>query len=275
MISFIICSINNDYLNRLITSIKDTVQIDFELLVIDNKKEQLSISEAYNKCARNAKFQYLVFVHEDVEFLNFNWGLSLINILDNKKVGIVGVAGSTYLPSVPSGWYLPIEDFNKVYIHQGFKYIAKPVRIDDQGDDLTSVFLVDGVFLAMRKDVFHQFPFNEQIVGFHAYDVDICQRISTKYCNVFTKQIQILHHSEGKVNQSYFDALLQFKMGFLNFSYKKRDFSLEFSLLKQFYYHLRCYYDKRICVKKIRPFIKIKYLGWKGYFSFLEMLRNE
>ena len=274
MISFIICSVNKSDLNLCLNSIQNSIGFPHEFIIIDNIKEKLSLSCAYNKGASLSNFNYLVFIHEDLEFLSINWGEMVVDILKDVKYGIVGLAGSTYLPSVPSGWYLPDEVFNKVYIRQGFKYKELAVRFDNHGEDLTPMYLLDGVFLAMRKEVWQEFPFNENLDGFHAYDVDICQRVSAKYQNVFTKQIELLHKSEGKVDKTYFDAILKYKLSYSNFAYPKRNHKLEYALLNQFYSHLRCYYDKKDCIEKISPFIKSKYLGWKGYLSFKQMLRH-
>ena len=275
MISVIICSVNPSDLEKISNSIKDTIGVQYEIVPIYNNENNFSLLEAYEKGALVSKYDFLVFIHEDVEFITNNWGEKLLNILNAKEIGVVGIAGSNYLPSVPSGWYLPDERYNKVFIHQGFKYCTKPVRLDDQGEDLTPVFLLDGVFLAMRKSVWQEFQYNKYLDGFHAYDVDISQRVSAKYQNVFTKQIEILHHSEGKVDKNYFDAILEYKKAFVHFKYPKRDFRLEFMLLQKLYAHLRCYYEKNECIVKLKPYIKIKNLGWKGYFSFFNMLRNE
>lgn len=275
MISVIICSVNPSDLEKISNSMKDTIGVQYEIVPIYNNENNFSLLEAYDKGALVSKYEFLVFVHEDVEFITNNWGEKLLNILNAKEIGVVSVAGSTYLPSVPSGWYLPDERYNKVFIHQGFKYCTKPVRLDDQGEDLTPVFLLDGVFLAMRKTVWQEFQYNKYLDGFHAYDVDISQRVSSEYQNVFTKQIEILHHSEGKVDKNYFDAILEYKKAFVNFKYPKRDFRLEFQLLQKLYTQLRCYYEKNECIEKLKPYIKIKNLGWKGYFSFFNMLRNE
>jgi glycosyltransferase involved in cell wall biosynthesis len=274
MISIITCSVSVNQLNQLSASLERTVNVPYELIAFDNSKVNYPITKAYNIAASSAKNDLIIFIHEDIEFLEIGWAKRLLTILNNHNYGIVGVAGSTYLPSVPSGWYLLDEKYNLVYVHQGFKYKEAPVRFDNQGIDLTPVFLLDGVFLAMRKEVWQQFQFNENLKGFHAYDVDICQRVSSKYQNVFTNQIEIIHHSEGKVDKNYFDTILNYKLRYLNFVYPKRDYKLEYQLLNQFYSHLRCFYDKKDCIEKISPFIKLNYLGWKGYFSFKKMLRH-
>ncbi len=274
MLSIIICSISKDFYDRFEKSLVRTIEIPYEIIVINNDIEKLSLSKAYNKGGRMSKFDYLLFVHEDVEFLNIGWGKRLIQILSNNHIGIVGVAGSTYLPSVPSGWYLPDEKYNLVYVHQGFKYKEAPLRLDNQGDNLTQVYLVDGVFLGMRRDVYSEFSFNEKLTGFHGYDVDISQRVSSKYQNVFTNQIEFVHHSEGKVDKIYFDTILIYKGQYSRFKYPQRNFIIEISLVKQLYSNLRCFYDKKEVIMKLKPYLSIKHIGFKGYFQVKKFLKN-
>ena len=264
MLSIIICNVDESFLLRCLKSIEETVSIPYEIIPFDNSISKVSITKAYNISASKAKYENLVFVHEDVEFLENGWGERLISILENNKIGIVGIAGSTYLPSVPSGWYLPNENLNNVYIHQGFKHSKKEVRIDKMGEDLTPVYLLDGVFLAMRKEVWNEFKFNENLKGFHAYDVDISQRVSIKYQNIFTNQVELLHHSEGRVDLSYYISLLEYKKEQLSYSYPSRNYSLEYQIIQSLILNLNHYFDKKTCVSLIKPFVKVKYLGIKG-----------
>lgn len=274
MLSIITCSVSVNLLNQLSASLDRTVNVPYELIAFDNSKVNYSLAKAYNIAASSAKNDFIVFIHEDIEFLEIGWGERLITILNNPIYGIVGVAGSIYLPSVPSGWYLPDERYNLVYVHQGFKYKEAPLRFDNQGEDLTPVYLVDGVFLAMRREVYLEFPFNEKLTGFHGYDVDISQRVSSKYQNVFTNQIEFVHHSEGKVDKIYFDTILSYKGQYSSFKYPQRNFIVEISLFKQLYSNLRCFYDKKEVIMKLKPYLSIKHVGFKGYFHIKKFLKN-
>jgi hypothetical protein len=278
MISIITCSVDKKYLSKFIISIEKTIDIEHEIIVIDNQIEKLSIAKAYNIGAKKAKYSYLVFVHEDVEFLNNNWASNIMKILQNPEVGIVGLAGSTYLPSSPSTWYLPDEAFNNVFIHQGFKHSGKSTRFDNQGKDLTSVFLLDGVFLAMRKEVHNEYSFNENLAGFHAYDVDICHRVIKKYKNIFTNQVELIHHSEGvpgkEIDKSYFDLIIECKRNYHKFNYGTREYTIEFEIMKQLYSHLLTYYSRSEILILLNPFITIKNLGFKHFFRFKKLLKK-
>ena len=274
MISIIVCSVNQEFYNCLNQSVIKTIDIPFEIILIDNNLVNLSISQAYNKGAQMSSYDYLLFVHEDVEFINSGWGEKIIKLLQDINIGIVGIAGSTYLPSVPSGWYLPFEHLNHVFVHQGFKYIEAPVRFDNQGDDLTMVYLLDGVFLSMRKDVWKEFPFDEKLEGFHAYDINISQRVSSKYKNIFTKQIEVLHKSEGKVDVIYFDTILKSKNSLKDIKHLKRDYSIEIELFKHIYLSLRCYYDKNEVFIKLKSYFNMQVLGFKGYFLIKRFIKK-
>lgn len=274
MLSIITCSVSKSFLSKFIISIEKTIDIAYEIIVIDNSIEKLYLAEAYNRGAAKAKYPFLVFVHEDVEFLNLNWASNLVEILDNPKVGIVGIAGSTYLPSSPSSWYMPDDGLNKVFIHQGFKYSGFPERFDNRGEDLTPVYLLDGVLLAMRREVFNEFPFNEKLKGFHAYDADICHRVVKKYKNLFTNQIELIHHSEGKPDKLFFDMIVEYKKSYLDYPFTKRNFYVEFEIIKQLFIHLRVYYSRNEVVKVLHPYVKIKNLGLFNFFKIKKIFNS-
>ncbi|MFX5306134.1 glycosyltransferase, partial [Acinetobacter baumannii] len=62
----------------------------------------MSITEAYNSGAEKSTFENLLFLHEDIIFYTRNWGNKLLHHLQKESTGIVGVAGSSYVPFAPS-----------------------------------------------------------------------------------------------------------------------------------------------------------------------------
>ena len=85
MISIIICSRNKDIPSELKQNIADTIGVDYELVVIDNSRNQYSIFSAYNEGVKRAKGDMLCFMHEDVVFKNCNWGERVIKHFQNNK----------------------------------------------------------------------------------------------------------------------------------------------------------------------------------------------
>ena len=66
MISIIICSMNPDISAELRQNIADTIGCEYELVVIDNSRNQLSIFQAYNRGVQRSKGDILCFMHDDL-----------------------------------------------------------------------------------------------------------------------------------------------------------------------------------------------------------------
>jgi len=200
MLTIIICSVNQDYLNRLKNNIDQTIGIPYEILVRENRKNPYSICRAYNTLAEQSSFGNLLFLHEDVSFLTNNWGAMLVKLLNEDRTnGVVGLAGSAYKSANYSGWYTGIKEmdaFNIVYDNKG---VLKTIRDTFHGDQMVvSAKVLDGVFLACRKDVWQEIQFNENLLtGFHFYDIDFSFRASAKYRNFVIRSIDLVHFTTG------------------------------------------------------------------------------
>ena len=106
MISCIICSRQPDIPAELKENIASTIGCEYELVGIDNSKNEYSIFSAYNEGVRRAKGEILCFMHEDVFFHSNEWGKLVESYFtQNPKVGLLGVAGGHYLSSYPHGWW--------------------------------------------------------------------------------------------------------------------------------------------------------------------------
>lgn len=197
MLTIIISSYQSHLYERIEENIKLTCDVEYEILKIDNPG-LMGISEAYNIGGRSAKNAYLLFIHEDILFRTSNWGSKLIKHLNVKNVGVIGVAGSSYIPHVPSNWFLTDCEFIHASFIQndklGKQYSERRLNIYE---NKTKVFKLDGMFLAVRKDVFNGFQFNEKLKGFHGYDTDFSLRVSKRYNNYVIDDIIIEHFSEG------------------------------------------------------------------------------
>ncbi len=200
MISILICSVNPGYLQRVSDNISQTIGVDYELLVQDNRKENQPICKVYNQLAAQSKFSYLLFLHEDVAFQTINWGKLLLEQLTNhNQRGVVGIAGSAYKSVIPSGWFTGLKDkdyFNIVHDDKG-----KIKKIRDEHDPAmiaANVKVLDGVFLACNKSVWEDIRFNDDLLkGFHFYDIDFSLRASKKYKNIVMRNIDLIHYTKG------------------------------------------------------------------------------
>lgn len=242
MISIVVCSINESFYRNLVDSIKNTIgeNLVWEIVKIDNNIFKYSLSEAYNLGAKNAKFNIIVFVHEDVVFRTFDWGFELINnfsILDNP--GFLGIAGSNYQSFFPNDWWCPLVEkrfFN--YIQSDKNNTFCSVYKCSYNNSFEQVVCLDGVFLACKKEVILDILFDEDIKGFHGYDVSACIRMSIKYKNYFINNILIEHFSLGCHDLVYFNNLINVYRKYkfvlpISFS-DKLDLSIEYKGYVQF-----------------------------------------
>lgn len=205
MLSIIISSYQPKYFSALEKNIAETIGVPYEIIKIDNPGI-MGICEAYNKGANKATYNYLLFLHEDVLFHTKNWGKNLQKHLQNKETGIIGLAGSFYVPETPSGWHVGDSKYNFMYILQNNKQKNNPHLLDTIANKKQKVFAIDGVFLAMRKEVYQQFFFDKNLKGFHAYDTDISLRIAKNFENYIIPDILLEHFSEGSADRDWFEA---------------------------------------------------------------------
>lgn len=213
MLSIIICSKQENISNALARNIQLTVGIDYEIITIDNSKNQFSIFSAYNEGFRRSRFPNLCFVHEDVYFHTQDWGNKLIKHLSNKQTGIIGLAGGRLITRVPSSWSVFDKSMNIIQSDKSSKDSKKHFTPKNYGEELREVLLLDGVLLAMRREIFGAIKFDESLNGFHAYDLDISlQSLHEGYKNFVAYDFEVEHFSKGYRDKKYFEnQILVFK----------------------------------------------------------------
>ena len=107
MISIVICSIHEGQFNQLKDIIESTIgNVQFELLRIDNSKNDFTIAEAYNEGIKQSTYPFLLFIHEDISIHTSNWGKILLKVFEkDKKIGLIGIAGSKIKTNTPTAWW--------------------------------------------------------------------------------------------------------------------------------------------------------------------------
>jgi hypothetical protein len=169
-----------------------------------------SLTEAYNIILEKSTNDIVVLCHDDIYFDTKNWAQKLVkHFKRNPDYGILGVAGSTHLPSSAKWWERPKNMRGIVnHEHEGKKWESK--YSDNLGNQLDDVVLVDGLFIAMNKEKLKK-TFNEDVKGFHFYDVAFSfdnyvegVKIGVMY------DIRITHLSIGQTNQQWEDNRKEF-----------------------------------------------------------------
>lgn len=216
MISIIICSTKSILNEALRNNIIKTIGVPHEIIHIDNSQGKYNIFEAYNLGVKQAKGEYLCFMHEDIIFHSQNWGKAVELHLSQPFVGALGVAGgNVVLDKLDWRFY----GFGQVYLIQGNSsteetpgyYISHTVSKDPH-IPLSQVAVLDGVWICIRKDLFNQIRFDDHnFHDFHLYDSDICMQVNQMGLGVFvTYDVLLEHKSEGTFSEGYKDSLAVF-----------------------------------------------------------------
>lgn len=211
MLSIIICSLKPELLTQLTENINKTIGIPFEIIAIDNSQNKYFLTQAYNLGAKKAVYNNLLFLHEDVVFRTDNWGQDLIDLIQNSEIGLIGVSGAVYKSQIPSTWSMIPSEYYRINAIQMWKNGQRTEHINKDNKEAiySNVAVIDGVFMAMRKDVWTEFPFDEQnLKGFHLYDLDESLKIGTKYKIVVSHKLLVEHFSEGTIDSKWIREVL-------------------------------------------------------------------
>ncbi|MBC7913011.1 MAG: hypothetical protein H7Y07_02710 [Pyrinomonadaceae bacterium] len=252
MISIIICSKDPILLKTVSKNIGDTIGVPFEIIAIENQDGKYGICKAYNIGAAKSKFDILCFAHEDISFVTEGWGRNVINHLQDKSVGLIGVAGADPKSMVPSSFAQHIlRKEAHIISHSNDKSNPPVYMLETQtpNDDslIKQVTGVDGVWMCTRRDVYSKHKFDDVVItGFHAYDIDYSLQVLTEYkvCVVF--DVLLHHYSSGNFDRKYLDQKL-----ILNRKWKKR-LPISFrsytkqELIKQHWLAMDCFINKLI-----------------------------
>jgi hypothetical protein len=209
VISIIICSVNPDYLKAAMQNISDTIGVEHEVIAIDNRKQGEGICKVYNDGAARSKYDFLCFIHEDVIIHTKDWGKRLAELLSDQNIGLVGVSGAVYKSKYPGTWASCKKSLYRTYSIQRFADQEEPVvsYSNPGGTPYSPVLVIDGVFMATRKNVFRRFQFDENtFTGFHAYDLDYSLQVGRSYKVMVSFDILLEHFSSGHLNKEWLEA---------------------------------------------------------------------
>lgn len=274
MLSIIISSYQPFYFNNLEKNIQETVGVVYEIIKIENLGV-MGVCEAYNRGASMAKYDAFLFLHEDVIFHTKKWGRIIIEKLKKNNVGVIGVAGSVYVPFVPSGWWID-NDYARINIIQSYKNKNERDVITRKNFRNVSkdekVYSLDGVFLCCRKNVFDEFKFNEKLKGYHGYDIDFSVRVANKYSNIVTGEILIEHFSEGKADKTWFLETINARSYYVIPKQQVNQKKIELSKFVSFVKQMRFYGLSKITI----CFYSVKYFNLRriGFLNFLIFVRK-
>ena len=183
---------------HLFKSLEDHVE-DIDLIIkTDNKK---GLCQVYNEIldAEGDKYDAIFFIHDDVT-------IDSVNFVDRTLTGlqtydVVGVAGGSKIKkNTPILWHLMTDKMTHSGIvfhpHHEYKEFCFPTTF---GPRPKEVAVLDGVYIAVKpKTLFEkEIKFDENIKGFHHYDIKFSIDCKLAGLSLGTLDINIIHQSPG------------------------------------------------------------------------------
>ncbi len=208
-ISVIVCSRESPQWDFHEKNIGRTIGLSYEYIRIHNQSGQYGICSAYNEGSTRAQGNILVFVHEDVFFMEPGWGRILADkFIRDDSLGLVGVAGTQYLTSEHPAWLAAGEPFLRGrVIHETDQGRLLNLSVFSWEKEDAEVVAVDGLFMAIRQSLFPKIGFDALTFDtFHFYDLDICLQVHRTHKLIVTWDILVKHLSKGNCDAAWLEA---------------------------------------------------------------------
>jgi hypothetical protein len=161
-----------------------------------------SLSQTYNEILSESKNDIVVLCHDDIYFDSKKWGEKILKQFQKTNYGILGVAGTTLLPESGQWWEDPSKMVGIVnHENEGKKWESR--YSEDIGIKIQKTVIVDGLFIGINKTRIKK-TFDENVKGFHFYDVDFCFNNFLEKVEVgVVFNIRITHKSIGQTNEQW------------------------------------------------------------------------
>ena len=191
-------------------NVAKTIGCDYEIIQIFNPGKY-SLCAAYNIGIKRVRYEYVCFVHDDVEFLVDDWGKHCISVFESVKgCGLIGVAGSAYKTWLAGSWFSTFTwDYCRGHIRQSNKERTF-FREDDfdrreEKQTLSEVVCVDGVFMFTSFVIANNLLFDEnRFDGYHCYDLDFSTGIFLQgYKVIVDRDMYLCHYSPGLFSHDF------------------------------------------------------------------------
>ncbi len=201
LLSVIICSIDERRFQQASALYMRLLErVPHEIIGIHDAR---SLCEGYNRGVARSKGDILIFSHDDVDILTPDFAARLVASLDRHD--LIGAVGATHLSGATwfgCGWPnlrgqvgVPADD--------GAGTVAN--FFGTYGLAAESVQVMDGFFLAARRELALQLPFDEKTFdGWHLYDIDFSFSAHLKgyRCAIANDQV-MTHASRGKFDEKW------------------------------------------------------------------------
>lgn len=200
MVSIVYCSREkNDKHKEHLLKVSGNPNV--EIIEYINKGE--SLTKFYNRGLDESRFDIVLFLHDDIIVESKQIVKKIVRMFEkNPEYGIIGIAGTKYLSKTGRWW----EDRKKMYGRVKHSKDGKTWESNyssDQGKRVEEMVTVDGLFFAVHKERIVK-RFDENVTGFHFYDVDFCFQNHISGVKVgLTTEFKVTHLSIGETNDEW------------------------------------------------------------------------
>ena len=165
-------------------------------------RDAASLAEAYNRGLDRAIGDVIVLSHDDIEILATDFATRLLTHL--RSYDVVGVVGSVRMTGPTPLW--ADHPYLRGWItHHAPDTAEWHVDLLDPRPVAGEVTVLDGVFLAARREVFASVRFDaETFDGFHGYDIDWTYRVALAGFRLAAAgDLQLVHASGGRYDENW------------------------------------------------------------------------
>jgi GT2 family glycosyltransferase len=205
--SFIVPVNDADKFQKLEKSLKEFS--DYQLIPV---LEATSFFDAWEKGLRKAKKKYIVFTHQDTEFI----GIPDLDKYFKGKVGMVGTAGTTVIHK-DQPWWFSAERFQGNILSGQIFYREKGKNRMNAFGPFGEVVVLDGVCMITTKKILEDVGIPNKDYGtWDFYDHIISLEYIKRGYKLLTIPLVIVHASKGGDKRpSFLDSMDKFRDDYL------------------------------------------------------------
>lgn len=245
--------------NCLISIEKYAENIDYEVIVIDNKSTDSSwgdlipefpkvyfipseinggFAKANNKAIETATGEYLLILNPDTELEGFYLN-EILDFADSKpNFGCLGVrmhdANGNFLPESKRSVPDMINSFEKLFTNFKKKNSKSYYRNDVDEYGVAEVEVITGAFFLVKKDVYEKVGGLDESYFMYGEDIDLCYTLlNNGYQNYYYGKASILHHKgESTVKDEVYLERFYGAMQIFIDKYYRESKPLQYSFMK-------------------------------------------
>lgn len=183
--TIIVISNKENVLEEYKKSLQIQKNVDYQLIVIDNTKNQYkSARKAFNSVLAQAYYEMVIFSHPDIRFMSENALFEILQMVEKiNNFGVIGIAGC----QAGKNWAILSNIIHGDEKREAGKKIEQAIEVQT----------VDECFFIMKKKIIQELKFTDED-GWHLYAVEQSLRMLDKGRKNYIVPAEIWHLSDGR-----------------------------------------------------------------------------